>query len=217
MIEGIDFIRKKVGSRSVKYYRSQCPTCLKDKGFVRKSRLHTECHSCNSKRQAVVGKNHNGKIEQVREANRQRRKFQVIQHSEETKRLISESNKQTWLKKHGPPRSEEANKIRKSFSKLLSRYLRRRHITPRKCKSKFELLGYTPEELFRHIEENFQPGMSWDNYGEWHIDHIIPDCQFKYNSVNEEGFKLSWSLSNLQPLWAKDNLRKGGRRVVREE
>ena len=50
--------------------------------------------------------------------------------------------------------------------------------------------------------------MSWDNYGEWHIGHIIPKVFFKYKSTDDIEFKYCWSLDNLQPLWAKDNLRK---------
>lgn len=53
--------------------------------------------------------------------------------------------------------------------------------------------------------------MSWDNYGEWHIDHKIPDCKFNYISVNDKEFQKCWALKNLQPLWAIENLRKGSK------
>lgn len=57
----------------------------------------------------------------------------------------------------------------------------------------------------------FQPGMTWENYGKWHIDHKTPDSWFQYNSINDDGFKKSWALENLQPMWAKDNLSKGNK------
>jgi hypothetical protein len=73
----------------------------------------------------------------------------------------------------------------------------------------FETLGYTLEELMKHLESQFVDGMTWDNYGEWHVDHIRPMSSFEFESVDDPEFKLCWSLSNLQPLWGADNLSKG--------
>jgi 5-methylcytosine-specific restriction endonuclease McrA len=53
--------------------------------------------------------------------------------------------------------------------------------------------------------------MTWDNYGEWEIDHVTPDSWFEYNSYDDLDFKKSWALDNLQPLWKNDNLHKGNR------
>lgn len=53
--------------------------------------------------------------------------------------------------------------------------------------------------------------MSWENYGEWHIDHIIPDSWFNYSSTEDDEFKKSWSLDNLQPMWGKENQSKGNK------
>ena len=77
----------------------------------------------------------------------------------------------------------------------------------------FDILPYTLEELMAHLEAQFTEGMSWDNYGEWHVDHIKPDSFFKYASVCDPGFMESWKLSNLQPLWAEDNLKKSNNMV----
>ena len=73
------------------------------------------------------------------------------------------------------------------------------------------LVGYTVYELKHYIENLFQSGMTWDNYGKWHLDHIIPKAFFKYKSTADTEFKFCWSLSNLQPLWAKDNISKGAK------
>ena len=53
--------------------------------------------------------------------------------------------------------------------------------------------------------------MTWDNYGEWHVDHIIPMSSFEFESVEDREFKICWSLKNLQPLWGLDNLIKGSK------
>lgn len=75
------------------------------------------------------------------------------------------------------------------------------------------LLGYTVGDLMKHLESKFQKDMSWDNYGRngWHIDHIIPKSLWKFSNSNDREFKQCWSLANLQPLWAHDNLSKGNR------
>lgn len=70
---------------------------------------------------------------------------------------------------------------------------------------------YTLEELMAHLEAQFLPGMTWDNRGEWHIDHRRPLCSFNFTTPECLEFREAWALSNLQPLWAEDNLRKGGR------
>jgi len=80
-----------------------------------------------------------------------------------------------------------------------------------KYRSTFEILGYTLEELMAHLEKQFTEGMSWENYGEWHVDHIIPMAKFNFTSVDDPEFKLCWALENLQPLWGPDNLSKGTR------
>lgn len=72
-------------------------------------------------------------------------------------------------------------------------------------------LPYSIDTLKQNLESKFQTGMSWDNYGEWHIDHVIPDSWFQYNSMKDEEFRKSWSLDNLQPKWAIPNQIKGNR------
>jgi hypothetical protein len=69
------------------------------------------------------------------------------------------------------------------------------------------VLGYSRKDLVSHIESTFVNGMSWDNYGDWHIDHITPISWFLDNGVLCP--KIINSLDNLKALWADDNQRKG--------
>jgi hypothetical protein len=78
-----------------------------------------------------------------------------------------------------------------------------------KYRSTFVLLGYSIEELMSHLESLFTEGMTWDNYGEWHVDHKIPMTSFNFETTDDREFKLCWCLDNLQPLWGPDNLSKG--------
>lgn len=73
------------------------------------------------------------------------------------------------------------------------------------------LAGYTCSDLMKHLEALFQPGMSWENMGEWHIDHIRPQSSFSYATADDPAFRECWAMSNLQPLWKLDNLRKGSK------
>jgi len=66
-------------------------------------------------------------------------------------------------------------------------------------------VGYTLGEFREHLQSQFEPGMSWGNYGRWHIDHIRPIASFDFDRYDDEDFKRCWSLSNLRPLWARDN------------
>jgi hypothetical protein len=78
-----------------------------------------------------------------------------------------------------------------------------------KYRSTFSILGYGIDELMEHLEKQFVDGMTWDNYGEWHVDHKKPMSSFSFKSVNDIEFKECWALNNLQPLWGEDNLVKG--------
>lgn len=72
-----------------------------------------------------------------------------------------------------------------------------------------QTLGYTYEQLKQRIECQFKEGMSWENRSEWHIDHIKPIKAFLDEGVTDPA--IINALSNLQPLWAKDNLSKGAK------
>jgi hypothetical protein len=68
------------------------------------------------------------------------------------------------------------------------------------------VLGCTRNELMEHLQKQFTNGMTWENYGQWHIDHIIPLASFDLTEL--EQFKKACHYTNLQPLWAKDNISK---------
>jgi hypothetical protein len=82
-------------------------------------------------------------------------------------------------------------------------YLKKNNIT--KNDKTFDIVGCSPEFLKEYLETKFIEGMSWDNHGKWHIDHKIPLSSAK---TEEEMYKLC-HYTNLQPLWAEDNLKKG--------
>ncbi len=76
------------------------------------------------------------------------------------------------------------------------------------CKSisTSKLLGCHIDFFRLYLQSKFQPGMSFSNYGKWHIDHIIPCARFDLEKESEQ--KICFNYKNLQPLWAEENLRK---------
>lgn len=74
-----------------------------------------------------------------------------------------------------------------------------------------DILGYTINDLRKHIERQFTKGMNWDKFisGEIHIDHIHPKSSFDLSNLDE--WRVCWSLPNLRPLWKKDNLKKSNK------
>lgn len=81
--------------------------------------------------------------------------------------------------------------------------------------STVELTGCSTHFLKEHLEKQFKPGMSWDNYGMvdgntmngWHIDHILP-CK-SFDLSDPEQARKCFHYTNLQPMWGPDNIRKG--------
>lgn len=75
------------------------------------------------------------------------------------------------------------------------------------------LVGYSLTDLCAHLERQFLPGMSWENRSKWHIDHIVPLSSFMFSDPEDESFKAAWALTNLRPLWWRDNLSKNAKRI----
>ena len=80
-----------------------------------------------------------------------------------------------------------------------------------KCEQSLELIGCTANELKNYLESKFQSGMNWDNYGRdgWHVDHIKPCTAF--DLIDPEEQRECFHYTNLQPLWATDNIKKGNK------
>jgi hypothetical protein len=98
-------------------------------------------------------------------------------------------------------------RLRKNVSRMIHSLL----VSGKNRKSAEELLGYTIHQLKLHLKKQFKAGMTWENYGEWHIDHKIPISAFNISSAKDIDFKRCWALGNLQPLWKHENLVKSGK------
>lgn len=75
-----------------------------------------------------------------------------------------------------------------------------------KTNKALELLGCNINDFKKHLQSQFKIGMTWGNYGKWHIDHIKPCASFDLTNLEEQ--KICFHYSNMQPLWAHENLQK---------
>ena len=80
-----------------------------------------------------------------------------------------------------------------------------------KNKHYFDILQYTPEQLISHLENKFTDKMSWDNYGDWHVDHKLPITHYNIQEMGDSEFMKCWSLENLQPMWGDENIKKSNK------
>ena len=126
----------------------------------------------------------------------------------EDKLFLTQTNKRrqqrSWHNRVG--RFNSKNRIHRSIGEQIRQSLkgikngRRWH----------DLLGYTTEELIKHLESLFDENMNWSNYGSyWHLDHKKPKSLFKFIIAEDPEFKKCWALENLQPMEKMANLKKG--------
>ncbi|MFA5024174.1 MAG: hypothetical protein WC523_04420 [Patescibacteria group bacterium] len=117
------------------------------------------------------------------------------QYRKENKEKI---NKKYLMRLKTDPQEKIRHNIRNRISKAING-----KIKPMTIKI---ALGCTRAELMNYLEKQFQSGMTFENYGKWHVDHIMPLSSF--DLTDPEQFRKACHYTNLQPLWAKDNISK---------
>lgn len=142
------------------------------------------------------------KHKRYREANKEKVKQWNKDWSANNRGRINEYRNERYA---SDPIVKLSKSCRDSVHRLLS------HTGYKKSDKTIELLGYTVKQLKDHLESKFEEGMSWDNHGEWHIDHITPLTVMVEMGITDPA--VVNGLDNLQPLWASDNLSKGNRYV----
>ena len=174
-------------------------------------------------------KNHSAKMKEWRNNNKERAKQLVKNWYENNKERVSkrakiwyEKNKERknlttkiWYEKNRDKiaaKVRHKRKVNPTFRLMMN--LRRRTLLALKGKNKsastMNLLGIPSVEfLWIHLERLFKPGMTRENHGKWHVDHIKPCSSFDLTKPEEQA--KCFHYTNLQPLWASENLSKGNR------
>jgi hypothetical protein len=120
-------------------------------------------------------------------------------------REVNKSKMREWSKEYRKEREkvDPVFKLARRIRTLI--YIKiRSHGYTKKSKT-YSILGCSYDEFSTHIAKQFTQGMTWENYGDWHIDHIIPVASA---TTEDDVIRLN-HYTNLQPLWARDNLVKG--------
>ena len=141
-----------------------------------------------------------------------------LEKIKETKRIWGNNNPKK-VKKYRKKQYKKLSKIPSyRISKAISRGINYSLKGNKNGRSWETLVGYTKEELMRHIESKFEPWMNWDNYGiyekgklKWVIDHWRPVSSFNFTSTDDPEFKECWALENLQPLEVVENIKKSNK------
>jgi len=163
-----------------------------------------------------------------RQKNKNKIKKQQQEYRSKYRKKLNENRKQ-WGQNNPDKVAINAKKYREKYRDKINKKLRQKRksninfklrtiISNRirmalsrgsKNSTSYELTGCSWEHLKLYLESQFTVGMSWDNYGQWHIDHIKPCCNFDLSKEDEQ--KKCFYYTNLQPLWAIDNLKKSGK------
>lgn len=196
-----------------------CKTCNATEDLISFRKDRRICNNClNKKKQKYYLSKHKETRQhqkEYRELNRDKINAQKREHYQLNKeRLIKNSSdyKKNNRKRYNDlkinrKKNDPLYKLRITVSERIRQALKY-HLagTYKKKDSTIELLGCSIDELKTHLQNQFKEGMTWQNHGEWHIDHIIPCAAFDLSK--KEDCSKCFNYKNLQPLWAHENLSK---------
>jgi len=210
-------------------HRNECKECVKDiqkkykekykedPGFKEKQKAYDKKMYEKNKEKILARK------KEYHKENREKilKQKEVYRNDPENKEVIKEYLEK-YRKEHPEINKEWRNNNKEKLAELQKNYRENNphiiawrsvlHSTLRRLGTTKEghtidILGYSALELHDHLQSLFRPGMSWDNHGEWDIDHMRPVTKFSPDTPIKE----VCSLENLQPLWKEENLSKGNR------
>jgi len=132
---------------------------------------------------------------------------------------LNDNNARRWWKAHPEEKRAKRNYFNKkrndtlkgNLGNRMSKAINRVLINGKSGQHWESFVDYTVEELKKHLEKRFLPGMSWKNRNLWHIDHKIPIAVFNFEKPEDIDFKKCWALKNIRPLWAIENTKKGAK------
>jgi len=191
-------------SHAPKYRRNGCNDCRREKDRIRRETegYNPRVLDKRTKEEKIerLNKWKENNPEKVKSSQKKWREKQ-----NEYSKLWKENNPEKVKENRKKYRTNPKTKLTESVRRRIKKYMLIKNITKRN--KTFEIVGCSPDELKNYLEGLFVDVMSWDNYGlyGWHIDHKIP-----LSSANTEEELLSLChFTNLQPMWAQDNLKKG--------
>lgn len=233
VFEPTDNFERVSGKNGKIYFRN---ICRESKNLLSKPKKRAYY---NKNKDSIIEKNQQYKVKNREETNRKQRQYYqaTIEIRREYRKKYYKNNKKTISKQNSLSKKKNKTKINQKnrdkratdlkfkIRELISCIVRKS--IKNKSNSISNWLSYSLQELMSHLESQFEPWMNWQNHGKynpvtwndndsstwtWQIDHIIPQSDLPYTSMEDENFKICWSLSNLRPYSAKLNILDGSRR-----
>jgi len=192
--------------------RAQCKACISDQNKAYRM-LHREKLNANKRIWDKANKDH---VSAYSATYRQLHKDKYRSYNKKYNKVNEEKLRKaareyyTTHKKEFNTRAMRRRKIDPKFklNRSMSTAIRQSLRNGKGNRPWLGLVSYTLEQLRTHLEKQFTEGMTWKNYGSWHVDHKIPLSVFNFTKPEHTDFQKAWRLKNLQPLWAKDNMKK---------
>jgi hypothetical protein len=184
-----------------------------NKDKTKKDGLTSSCKECKRKVDNKYSKNNKEKRKDYTDSKKEEKKAYDKKYREDNKERRKELSKRYLLKNRKPKKIKETNyvyKFKVNVRNLIKNSFKRNGNNYKKRTSSEDILGCTIQEFKIYIENKFTDGMTFENHGEWHLDHIVPLALAK---TEDEVLKLN-HYTNFQPLWAVDNLKKGSKIFV---
>lgn len=204
-------------------YCAKCDTFVDVNNFAKNKNtwdgLHCHCFPCKRRRaKTYYIDNSQTIIEKVSlytQNNKEKVKDYQQLYQQENKEKINQTH-QKWIQENIEKVREdrklyERKRRQETEYRILSNLRNRlgRAAKGSKSDTTANLIGCDITVLRIHLESLFQSDMTWDNYGKWHIDHIIPCASFDLTKSEDQ--RKCFHYTNLQPLWAIDNLKKSAK------
>ena len=172
----------------------------------RKSGLHASCKQCDSDYARHYRRCGKGKESDARYRHSGKKKENDARYKRSAK--FKEMNNRSRRTSYATDPQFRMKQILRCRLRNALKHIKR-GASALKCARTLDMLGCSMEFFMEHIENQFKPGMTWERYGEWHVDHIRPCASFDLTKPEEQ--KICFNYSNLQPLWAVDNMKKGAK------
>jgi hypothetical protein len=194
--------------------RDECKECTK-RNYIENRKVKLEIakryREKNKLKIEQYFKSHKDAYKQYREKNVKRISEYKKQYYNKNKEKICKYKQRYSLENRYSINQRATIRRKNNINYKLSCYLRSRLTkvirNNYKSGSAVRDLGCSVQDFKFWIEQQFKPGMTWENYGEWHIDHVIPLSKFDLADTIQLKKACHWF--NLQPLWAEENIRKG--------
>ena len=203
-----EFYKSKIAKDGLQYFCKKCVSDYREKHKKHYKEYHKEYHKewleKNKEKRKETQKEYRKKNREYNKEYQKEYRKKNRERVREYRKEYRKNNKEYYREYSKQKRN--TNSIYKLKSTLRSRtYVAFKRSRWNKNSATEKMLGCNYETAHKHLERQFTKGMSWDNHGKWHIDHIIPLSSAK----TEEDLINLCHYTNLQPLWAEDNLSKG--------